>query len=85
MDIETQKIRRRVKLREIGSIARDYRNQANIRVSELVGKTGYSSSLIYAFENGKTSNELILFDCYFNQLPAELQQRMYEEIKGCLQ
>lgn len=85
MDIETQRIRRQVKLKEIGSIASYYRNKAKIRVADLVGKTGYSSSLIYAFENGKTSNELILFDCYFCVLPDELRQAMFAEIRGCLQ
>ena len=75
-----QAIRRRVKMREIGEMAQHYRQKAGIRVQDLVGKTGYSSGLIYSFENGKTANLLILFDCYLSVLPEPYRKEFFNEI-----
>ena len=51
MNIEEQRIRRKVKLKEIGSLAKEARQQDKIEVRELSSKTGYTTQLIYAFEN----------------------------------
>ena len=80
----TQAIRRKVKIREIGELAQWYRQRAGVRVQDIVGKTGYSSSLIYAFENGKSANLIILFDCYFAVLPEPYKQQLFNEILATL-
>lgn len=79
-----QAIRRRVKMREIGEMAQWYRQKAGIRVQDLVGRTGYSSGLIYSFENGKTANLLILFDCYLSVLPEPFKTRFFDDIVRAL-
>lgn len=76
----TQALRRKVKTREIGELAQWYRQRAGVRVQDIVGKTGYSSSLIYAFENGKSANLIILFDCYFAVLPEPYKQQLFDTI-----
>ena len=77
MNIEEQRIRRKVKLKEIGSLAKEARQQDNIEVRELSSKTGYTTQLIYAFENGHSSNMVILFDCYFCILTEKTQMKLY--------
>ena len=82
MNIEEQRIRRQIKLKEIGSLAKQAREQAKINVRELSSRTGYTTQLIYAFENGHSSNMVILFDCYFCQLSENAQRKLYQEIRG---
>lgn len=82
MNTEEQRIRRKIKLKEIGSLAKQARQQDNIGVRELSAKTGYTTQLIYAFENGHSSNMVILFDCYFCILTKKSQMKLYQEIRG---
>jgi len=82
MNIEEQRIRRKIKLKVIGSLAKHARQQDNIEVRELSAKTGYTTQLIYAFENGNSSNMVILFDCYFCKLTEKTQNKLYQEIRG---
>jgi len=82
MDIKEQRIRRKIKLQEIGSLAKQARKHDHIEIRELSNKTGYTTQLIYAFENGNTSNMVILFDCYFCKLTATTQLKLYQQIRG---
>lgn len=82
MNSEEQRIRRKVKLKEIGSLVKEARQQDNIEVRELSSKTGYTTQLIYAFENGHSSNMVILFDCYFCILTEETQKKLYQKIRS---
>ena len=82
MNIEEQRIRRKVKLKEIGSLAKEARQHDNIEVRELSSKTGYTTQLIYAFENGHSSNMVILFACYFCILTEATQMKLYQEIRS---
>ena len=82
MNIKEQRIRRKIKLKVIGSLAKHARQQDNIKVRELSAKTGYTTQLIYAFENGNSSNMVILFDCYFCKLTEKTQNKLYQEIRG---
>lgn len=82
MNTEEQRLRRTVKLREIGSLAKQARQHDKIKVRELSAKTGYTTQLIYAFENGHSSNMVILFDCYFCTLTKETQMKLYQEIRS---
>ena len=82
MDIEEQRSRRKIKLKEIGSLAKQARQRENIGVRNLSSRTGYTTQLIYAFENGNTSNMVILFDCYFCVLTETTQMKLYREIRG---
>jgi len=82
MNIKEQRIRRKIKLKVIGSLAKHARQQDNIEVRELSAKTGYTTQLIYAFENGNSSNMVILFDCYFCKLTEKTQNKLYQEIRG---
>ena len=82
MNTEEQRIRRKIKLHEIGSLAKQARQHDKIEVRELSAKTGYTTQLIYAFENGHSSNMVILFDCYFCILSKETQMKLYNQIRG---
>ena len=82
MNIKEQRIRRKIKLKVIGSLAKHARQQDNIEVRELSAKTGYTTQLIYAFENRNSSNMVILFDCYFCKLTEKTQNKLYQEIRG---
>lgn len=82
MNIKEQQKRRKIKLKVIGSLAKHARQQDNIEVRELSAKTGYTTQLIYAFENGNSSNMVILFDCYFCKLTEKTQNKLYQEIRG---
>ena len=82
MNIQEQQIRRKIKLSLIGALAKQAREQDKIEVRELSDKTGYTTQLIYAFENGHSSNMVILFDCYFCKLTEKTQSKLYEEIRG---
>ena len=82
MDFKEQRARRKIKLQEIGSLAKQARQQAHIGVRALSDRTGYTTQLIYAFENGNTSNMVILFDCYFCLLPEPAQYKLYQKIRG---
>lgn len=79
-----QALRRKNKSREIGKLAQRYRQIAGVRVQDLVEKSGYSSELIYAFENGKSANFIILFDCYFNELSEPYKTNLFNEIADSL-
>jgi len=82
MNIQEQQIRRKIKLREIGALAKQAREHDKIEIRELSNRTGYTTQLIYAFENGNTSNMVILFDCYFCKLTEKTQNKLYQEIRG---
>lgn len=82
MNIKEQQERRRVKLSVIGELAKQAREIDGIGVRELSSKTGYTTQLIYAFENGRSSNMVILFDCYFCQLTERTQCKLYQKIRG---
>ena len=82
MNIKEQRIRRKIKLQQIGSLAKQARKHDRIEIRELSAKTGYTTQLIYAFENGNSSNMVILFDCYFCKLTEKTQSKLYEEIRG---
>lgn len=79
-----QAMRRKMKTREIGKLAQRYRQFAGIRVQDIVTKSGYSSALIYAFESGKSANFIILFDCYFNEIPEPYKSTLFNEIAEAL-
>lgn len=81
MNIQEQQIRRKMKLKEIGNLAKQARKQDKIKVRELSAKTGYTTQLIYAFENGRSSNAVILFDCYFCKLSEGTQHQLYQQIR----
>ena len=82
MNTEEQRARRKLKLRQIGALAKQARKQDNIKIRDLSTKTGYSTQLIYAFENGYSSNMVILFDCYFCKLKKDTQNKLYQQIWG---
>lgn len=82
MNIKEQRIRRKIKLQQIGSLAKQARQHDHIEIRELSDKTGYTTQLIYAFESGNSSNMVILFDCYFCKLTEETQEQLYQQIRG---
>lgn len=81
---QQQQSRRNKKSIEIGELAQRYRQKAGVRVQDIVINTGYSSSLIYAFENGKSTNYIILFDCYFAVMPEPHKTRLFNSILATL-
>ena len=82
MNIKEQQTRRRIKLSQIGELAKKAREHDKLEVRDLSDKTGYTTQLIYAFENGKSSNMVILFDCYFCELTEATQHKLYQQIRG---
>ena len=82
MNVKEQQIRRKLKLLQIGELAKQAREYDKIKIRELSDKTGYTTQLIYAFENGNSSNMVILFDCYFCNLTKDTQKQLYQEIRG---
>ena len=82
MNIQEQRSRRKIKLSLIGALAKQAREHDKIEIRELSNRTGYTTQLIYAFENGNTSNMVILFDCYFCKLTEKTQNQLYKEIRG---
>lgn len=68
MNSEEQRQRKRVLASEVGNACKFRRKQARLSVRDIANKTGYSTQLIYSFEAGKTTNYILLFDCYFNLL-----------------
>ena len=68
MTSEQQRQRKRVLASEVGNACKFRREQARLSVRDIANKTGYSTQLIYSFEAGKTTNYILLFDCYFNLL-----------------
>lgn len=82
MNIKEQRVRRKLKLQQIGSLAKQARKHDNIEIRELSDQTGYTTQLIYAFESGNSSNMVILFDCYFCKLTEPTQSKLYQQIRG---
>ena len=80
MNSEEQLIRKRVKARQVGRACKARRLQAQLSVRNIANDTGYSTQLIYSFEAGKTTNYVILFDCYINLL-GDLSNQLIEDIK----
>ena len=81
MNVKEQQARRHVKLNQIGKLARQARQNDKLSIRDLSEQTGYTSQLIYAFENGHSSNMVILFDCYFCKLRRQTQKELYKEIR----
>ncbi len=79
MNSEEQLIRTRVKARQVGRACKAKRLQANLSVRDVANATGYSTQLIYGFEAGKTTNYVVLFDCYINLL-GNLSQQLIKDI-----
>lgn len=79
MNSEEQLMRKRVKARQVGRVCKTRRLQAQLSVRDIANETGYSTQLIYSFEAGKTTNYLILFDCYINLL-GNLSNQLIEDI-----
>lgn len=84
MNSETQRLRRKVKAREIGQLCKYYREQEHLSVREIANKQGYLPQTVYAFESGSSNSSILLFDCYFNVLKMSTQQQLYKAIKECL-
>lgn len=82
MNIKEQRARRQNKLNEIGNLVKQARKHENLSIRDLSELTGYTSQLIYAFENGRSSNMVILFDCYFSKLNEQTQKELYKAIRG---
>lgn len=82
MNIKEQQTRRKMKLAQIGELAKLARKHDKIEIRDLSEQTGYTTQLIYAFENGHSSNMVILFDCYFCKLRETTQRKLYQEIRG---
>lgn len=80
MNSEEQLMRKRVKARQVGRACKARRLQAKLSVRDIANETGYSTQLIYSFEAGKTTNYVILFDCYINLL-GNLSNQLIEDIK----
>lgn len=80
MNSEEQLMRKRVKARQVGRACKARRLQAQVSVRDIANATGYSTQLIYSFEAGKTTNYVILFDCYINLL-GDLSNQLIEDIK----
>lgn len=80
MNSEEQLMRKRSKARQVGRACKARRLQAQLSVREIANETGYSTQLIYSFEAGKTTNYVILFDCYINLL-GDLSNQLIEDIK----
>ena len=83
MNSEEQLIRKRVIACEVGNACKFRRQQANLSVRDIANKTGYSTQLIYSFETGKTTNYIILFDCYINLL-GDLATQLIIDIKDLI-
>ena len=81
MNAKEQQARRHVKLKQIGEIAKQARKTDQLSIRDLSEHTGYTSQLIYAFENGHSSNMVILFDCYFCKLRRQTQKELYKAIR----
>ena len=81
MNVKEQQARRHVKLNQIGQLARQARQNDKLSIRDLSEQTGYTSQLIYAFENGHSSNMVILFDCYFCKLRRQTQKELYKAIR----
>lgn len=81
MNVKEQQARRHVKLNQIGQLARQARQSDKLSIRDLSEQTGYTSQLIYAFENGHSSNMVILFDCYFSKLRRQTQKELYKAIR----
>lgn len=77
---DNRKNRKHVLAKRIGGICRQYRVSKNIKVLEVSHETGYSTQLIYQFENGNTNNMIMLFDCYFNILDKENQVKLMNDV-----
>ena len=77
---DNRKNRKHVLAKRIGDICRQYRVSKNIKVLEVSRETGYSTQLIYQFENGNTNNMIMLFDCYFNILDKENQVKLMNDV-----
>ena len=80
MDKEEQKKRKHVMTKKVSGICKHYRLLMGIKVIDISRKTGYSTQLIYQFENGNTNNMIMLFDCYFNMMSEEKQQQLLKDI-----
>lgn len=79
MNSEEQLKRKRAIARQVGRACKSRREQANLSVREVANATGYSTQLIYGFEAGKTTNYVMLFDCYINLL-GDLSQQLVKDI-----
>lgn len=82
MNIKEQQARRKLKLAQIGELAKLARKHDKIEIRDLSEQTGYTTQLIYAFESGRSSNMVILFDCYFTKLTIRTQWELYKKIRG---
>lgn len=82
MNRAEQLMRKRVKARQVGRVCKNRRLQAKLTIRDIASITGYSTQLIYSFEGGKTTNYLILFDCYINLL-GNVSDQLIKDIK-CL-
>lgn len=80
MNSEEQLKRKRAIAWQVGRACKSRRLQANLSVRDVANATGYSTQLIYGFEAGKTTNYVMLFDCYINLL-GELSQQLIKDIK----
>lgn len=80
MNIKEQQVRRKIKLAQIGALAKQAREHDKIKIRDLSEQTGYTTQLIYAFESGRSSNMVILFDCYFTKLTTKTQRELYRKI-----
>lgn len=80
MNKDEQKIRKHVMAKRVGGICKQYRISLNLKVIDISRKTGYSTQLIYQFENGNTTNMIILFDCYFNLMSDKKQQQLLTDL-----
>lgn len=84
MNRQEQLNRKREKARQVGYVCKRMRERAKLTVRDIANKTGYSTQLIYGFETGKTTNYLLLFDCYFSILPQPFAWKLYNEILSSL-
>ena len=82
MNKSEQLMRKRVKARQVGRVCKARRMQAKLSIRDIASITGYSTQLIYSFEGGKTTNYLLLFDCYINLL-GNVSDQLIKDIK-CL-
>lgn len=80
MNSKEQLMRKRVKARQVGRACKARRLQANLSIRDISNATGYSTQLIYGFEAGKSTNYIILFDCYIN-LIGDLSEQLVKDIR----
>ena len=64
----------------IGAIARDYRICHGVPLKALSDDTGFSSQLLLAFEQGRTSNYIILLDGYFQLGTMDQQYNLLDKL-----